>query len=711
MKKRTKKKLRALLGLLLVPVVLTGCRIRTTPVGVFAQIMEYAGQNNSQASSSHGHGTYHTESQPSSTPMPQMDYDSLDTIGEVQTIMVYLVGSDLESDYGNASLDLDEMEAAGVDTAHNNILVYAGGASEWQDRGLSGEECTVLLLTDTGFVPVDTYPAENMGDPLTLSSFLNYGFDFFPADSYSLILWDHGGGPVLGYGVDENFRDLLTLDELSEALGDSVGAHMTKLEWIGFDACLMSSLEVVSVLAPYANYMIASQETEPGWGWNYDFLSELSDEVIPGDVMGEYIVDSYMDYGEYVFDYYPNLYSDLTLSCIDLNAYAEAEEALNDYFAELDTSLDVQNYPRLVRNRARVRDFGTYSSDMDYGMVDVLHLLELVGNDSEAAQAAAEAVENCIVYSGTNMDNAGGISICYPYQTDADYRDACIEMLYYLGFAPNYTRFLEDFYAIENGDTLLADREISNAETTVITQNDGTYDESDITLQLTPEQQANFASGGYYILCKAKDEGYIAAEEDERADDMYLFIQGSTRATLDENGVLHAAYKNNAVYMQDQDGLSDIPMILTETDISDTENRYLAHAVLMNYTDNWESQTAKVQIVVSDEYPDGIIRNAIPLDHDDAELQSASKQLIHLDDYETMSLVARCSYVTRDDNGNLLNFFDWEKSGWMMGFDVDLTGDYHTVVQPLDHPENYVCIFFMKDSQGNTSYSEMIPLK
>ena len=147
-----------------------------------------------------------------------MDYDSLDAIGEVQTIMVYLVGSDLESDYGNASLDLDEMETAGVDTAHNNILVYAGGASEWQDRGLSSDECTVLLLTDTGFVPVDTYPAENMGDPLTLSSFLNYGFDFFPADSYSLILWDHGGGPVLGYGVDENFRDLLTLDELSEAL-------------------------------------------------------------------------------------------------------------------------------------------------------------------------------------------------------------------------------------------------------------------------------------------------------------------------------------------------------------------------------------------------------------------------------------------------------------------------------------------------------------
>ncbi len=709
MKKSTKKKLQTFLSLLMIPVFLTGCRVRTTPIGVFAQIMEYAsnaGSSSSQFSSSHG--THHSE--PSSTPLPQTDYDSPDTLGTVQTIMVYMVGSDLESAYGNASLDLDEMENAGVDTAHNNILIYAGGASEWWDRGLSGEECTVLLLTENGFVPVDTYPAENMGDPLTLSSFMNYGFDFFPADSYSLILWDHGGGPVLGYGVDENYRDLLTLDELAEALGDSVGAHMTKLEWVGFDACLMSSLEVASVMAPYANYLIASQETEPGWGWNYDFLSVLSDEVIPGDEMGEYIVDSYMNYGEYVFDLYPRLYSDLTLSCLDLSAYADAEEALNTYFAELDTSLNVKNFPGLVRNRARVRDFGSYSSDMNYGMVDVLHLLELLGDNSETAKAAASAVEDCIVYSDTNMENAGGVSICYPYQTDEDYRDACIEMQEYLDFAPDYTRFLQDFYAIQNGDTLLADREISDAETTVTTENDGTYDESDITLQLTPEQQENFASGGYYILCKAKEEGYITAEEDPRADEMYLYIQGSKRVTLDDNGVLHAAYKNNTVYMQDKDGLSDIPMILNETDISDVENRYLSYVVLMNF-DNWESKAVQLQLVVNDEYPDGILRNAIPINNDEEDLQSASKQLIDLDDYSVMSVAARCSYVTRDDNGNLLDFFDWDKSEWMMGFEVDLTSDYKTVVQPLDQPENYVCIFFMKDSQGNVSYSEMIPLK
>ena len=70
-------------------------------------------------------------------------------------------------------------------------------------------------------------------------------------------------------------------------------------------------------------------------------------------------------------------------------------------------------------------------------------------------------------------------------------------------------------------------------------------------------------------------------------------------------------------------GYPDIPMILTESDISDVENRYLSFVVLMNF-DNWESQAAKLQIAVNEDYPDGIIRNAIPLSDDD-DVQSASK--------------------------------------------------------------------------------------
>ena len=91
-------------------------------------------------------------------PIPQMDYDSLDAIGEVRPSCGLSGRPQIWNPITVMPVwDLDEMETAEVDTAHNNILVYAGELHpEWQDRGLSSDECTVLLLTDTGFVPVDT---------------------------------------------------------------------------------------------------------------------------------------------------------------------------------------------------------------------------------------------------------------------------------------------------------------------------------------------------------------------------------------------------------------------------------------------------------------------------------------------------------------------------------------------------------------------------
>lgn len=128
-----------------------------------------------------------------------------------------------------------------------------------------------------------------------------------------MILWNHGAGPVFGFGVDENYNDLLTLPEMQSALENSVGQSGQKLEWIGFDACLMSSLEVADVFSDYSNYLISSQETEPGWGWNYSFLSSLSEPDMDGARLGQKIIDAYMDFSEAVFEEYPKFYSDLTL--------------------------------------------------------------------------------------------------------------------------------------------------------------------------------------------------------------------------------------------------------------------------------------------------------------------------------------------------------------------------------------------------------------
>ena len=697
-------------------------------VGTAEQVTKafWAGDPDTMPPVQNGNGSNQTGSFEINSLNGSMAYfEGLEETGKVytQTIMVYIVGSDLESRYGSASMDLMEMEEAGADTENNHIVVYLGGAEDWSYPGVSGNKNTMMELGEDGFEVIETTSRKNMGRPSTLSGFINYCLENYDTDKYSLILWDHGAGPVFGFGVDENYNDILSLQEMQTALKDSVGKSGKKLEWIGFDACLMSSLEIADMLSPYADFLIASQETEPGWGWNYDFLSCLDRPDMDGPRMGKEIIDAYMEYGESAYETNPRLYADLTLSCIDLNRYQAAEDALNAFFREMDALLDVDTFPTMVRNRNNVRDFGSYSSDYNYSLVDTRQLLgQFSGTSDASADKAIRAINNMIVYTRSNVAEAGGISICYPYQAEEDYTDYYIEWQEEAGFAVDYVNFLHSFYAIENGEQLVSEWNVGKALTDVTTV-DATEAEaqtqeyisssgivSDISLALTEEQQQNFGSASYMILCNVAGEGFTDTSEDERAEELYLYIHSSGDVQMDEDGVLHAFYSNSVIYMEDHEGVSTIPMILIEGDSTETERRYLAYAILSSWEDGYKSEVAKLQIVVNEEYPNGFIRSAVPSSDKDSEIQNPSKQLLDLDDFQYITLSMQGRYVTRDENGQLLPYFDWEQSGIYMGFEADLREYYALTVQPLQRPENYYCIFYVTDAQGNVSVSDMIPL-
>ncbi|MGN0631024.1 MAG: clostripain-related cysteine peptidase [Ruminococcus sp.] len=667
-----------------------------------------------------------------------------------QTIMVYMVGSDLESRYGAATADLAEMEKALPDSGENNIVVCAGGASAWQNSVISEDEQTLLHLENGAFKVVDTLDARNMGEAENLSSFIAQCMEHYDTDMYSLILWDHGAGPVLGYGVDENYNDILSLSEMQAALENSVGKTGKKLEWIGFDACLMSSLEICDAFEPYANYLISSQETEPGWGWNYEFLSSLSEPDMDGAHLGKEIIDTYMEYGEMIFEAKPSSYSDLTLSCLNLSEYGHVEETFNEFFAEAHEALSTETFPQTVRDRNKVKEFGSFSASFNYSLADAVDLVnKIASDDSDTEDAVIEAINKMTVYMRTNVENANGVSVCYPYNADDNYSEYCIKLDDAIGFADNYVKFLNDFYAIRDGETIADEWNVSDAQGSVhdvaspdpepveekteeSSEEEPTEEATeetteaateaaisagtssvDICLQLTPEQKANFGSATYYILCKAEESGL--APDDERKDDMYIFVHGGKNVKMDNAGVLHAYYSNNVVYMKDEtEGkLSEIPMVLIDNDSSSKEKRYTGFAVLTYAADDiadWDVQAANLQIVVDSAHPNGEIRSAVPILADD-EVQRASKQLLSLDDYTYMSVTGTCNYITRDENGNLLPFFDWEKSGWQIGFEQDLQNEYSLEVTSIKNPENYFCMFVVTDSQGNASVSELIPLK
>ena len=226
------------------------------------------------------------------------------------TLMIYMCGSNLESHYGSATGDILEMIENSPASRDVSVLVMAGGSDVTGGSGYFQSENTSIYEIGNGRIRLlwQADEAMNMGEAETLRCLLDYGRGNRPAENYALILWDHGGGPLEGVCWDETHgMDCLSLGEVTEAL--EAGAEQ-KLSWIGFDACLMGCLEVAGQMAPYADYMIASQETEPAWGWNYAFLREIATDT-DGAATGRRIVDAYFegqqDSGEI-----------LTMACVDL---------------------------------------------------------------------------------------------------------------------------------------------------------------------------------------------------------------------------------------------------------------------------------------------------------------------------------------------------------------------------------------------------------
>ena len=118
-----------------------------------------------------------------------------------------------------------------------------------------------------------------MGTAEQLAAFVELGLTQFPADRYALSIWDHGGGWT-GIGPDEtDGHDVLDLADITSGLEQGLAAAgVERLDLLGFDACLMATYEVASALAPYADHLLASEELEPGHGWDYRSLQVLADD-------------------------------------------------------------------------------------------------------------------------------------------------------------------------------------------------------------------------------------------------------------------------------------------------------------------------------------------------------------------------------------------------------------------------------------------------
>ena len=286
----------------------------------------------------------------------RMEAEDLPRDAREYTVLIYMVGSNLETNRGAATSDLEEMLASGIDFTGNNIIVYTGGARKWSSNIPCDRNCLLDLSKGSGsWLAGMTDGSSDMGAPETLTEFLNTAVENYPARHYCLIFWDHGSGPISGFGVDELFgNDSLQFGELRQAMDASPfgPGGSARLDWVGFDACLMGSLEHASLWKDYTDYMVASEELEPADGWDYSFLQTLNGTSDPVRIM-EAAVNAYYDW------YTSGTGNKVTLAAYDLTRAGAVAEAYAGLAARMAEDLDDGAYARIVQIRQKVLQFGT----------------------------------------------------------------------------------------------------------------------------------------------------------------------------------------------------------------------------------------------------------------------------------------------------------------------------------------------------------------
>lgn len=345
------------------------------------------------------------------------------------TVLVYMNGSDLESSDGSATEDLREMIAAGG-SEKVNVIVQTMGTKKWERTyGISSKRSQIYSVDGKGLTLLrDDLGQLDCTDGNTLRDFVKWGAENYPADRYMLLFWDHGGGPVYGFGYDEFRGDdaTLTIDEMAKAL-DGAGVYF---DLIGFDACIMSSVEVCCAFYDHCDYMVLSEDFESGIGWAYTgWLKALyANSSLPTVELGRRIVDDMISVNQSSPDGDNGI-----LALVDEGAMKVLYSTWVDFAYANENALLGKNYSRKLKPRGRLhpalRDRGWLFGEEDEATLSEYYITDIMALASTMNTAEAEALEAAVsqtlVYVGATKGDKGltGISVTLPYGDEEFYAE------------------------------------------------------------------------------------------------------------------------------------------------------------------------------------------------------------------------------------------------------------------------------------------------
>ena len=268
-------------------------------------------------------------------------------------------------------------------------------------------------------------PNANMGDQSSLELFLNYLSDYHPDfDQSFLTFWDHGAS-YQGFGPDSNFDDgTLHMDEITRAFQRS---QPGVFDLIGFDACNMASIEVAKVIEPHADYMIASEELEPGHGWLWSEVVRIYAREDDITEAGRQMVDNFVQ------DVHGSDAREKTLSLLDLSQYYQLVAALEPVLSTFsDHMLSNSDYSdSLIYGSTEAQEYARSEREGTRLSLDLKHFAQLLMENLSDPNASSDledliaAVDRFVVHSNHDgsKPNSFGIAIAAPENIDPEYSD------------------------------------------------------------------------------------------------------------------------------------------------------------------------------------------------------------------------------------------------------------------------------------------------
>lgn len=642
------------------------------------------------------------------------------------TVMVYLDGStnleDPNFEYEgatHASTTIDAILESGVDPDLVNVVIMTGGSDAWGHPGLEGNGNYILHVAkgDTGgdlSASVDFHSEDplNMGDPNTLYSFVDFACKEYPADHYALMIWDHGDGPLYGCAVDENHDgDSLLLPEIAAALDATDFGKGKKFDWIGFDCCLMGDLEVADMLSKYSYYMIASQEVESGvsgnfdygTAWVYNFLDVLNATSSPIAVTTA-AIDRYAD-GKELASSDNNTHIMYTMSLMDLSKVEGVEQALDGLCHEMTNDLEAGDYANLAKLREYTKEF---SEGGNHDIVDLGYMAWALEEEyPEEARDVTKAIEDLVLYQRTNVPEASGVSLYYPYRNEELYDKYGGRELYAeIAVSDGYLAYLDKFTDILINGEENVDWEIDQPrpEDGSSENSTGVSAEDEYTIRIPEEQQKGIARISYNILNHSAGNGKPSVD-----GEVYTMLLQDCQVSADADGVLHIPKNQKLLTLQGEGEEQFVwPFRQVSSGVQTAKYQSLATTVEGPFGAMAWTDPVPVTIIATESLGNGVPEIS-SISYRDEEDVIEGKSDVDLARYDYLAHLVLQSFAPSDPS--LEPAWNWKQTDAIAGQQIPI--DSHLRIGSIATSElegDYVLQVVITDVHGKEYASELLQL-